>query len=849
MTNWSLGSYQDVFKELRTSLEGLSTKDSQKRLEEFGYNRLPEGQKTNWVLVFLGQFKELMVLILLAATVVSFLLGERVDAITIAVIVLLNAILGFVQEFRAEQALEALKSYAAPIARVRRDGRVVKINAEELVPGDVFVLEAGDRVPADGRIIEAHECEIDEAALTGESVPVNKREETLREAKPLADTANMVYQGTMVTRGRAIAVLVATGAKTEVGKIAHLLQEATVGMTPLQKRLHKLSIVLVAVCLSVSAFVALAGVIRGESIYKMFLAGVSMAVAAIPEGLPAIVTIALAIGVQRMIKINVIVRRLPTVETLGCATVICSDKTGTLTEGRMALREIRFQNRILTIDEIDRDLAESILLSTALVEEGDPTEVALVRGAKEKGVSIEGVLKRWEKLGEIPFSSERKMMTVAYRDRRTGEIWVFSKGAIDVILDKSQMVDKVRLHKDNEEMAGLSLRVLALGKKKLTSLEEEWEEGLEFLALMGISDPPRKEVKLSLAKSRKAGIKTIMVTGDHPATAKSIGEQINLLPPGGIVLTGAELDNLSDLQLKNLLPRVYVLARVTPSHKLRIVRVLKESGHVVAMTGDGVNDAPAVKEADIGIAMGRSGTDVTKEAASLVLLEDNFSAIVEAIEQGRAIYDNIRKFLRYLLSCNTGEILVMLVGTLLGLPLPLLPIHILLVNLVTDGLPALALGVEPPDSEVMTRKPRDPKEGILAGGLGIRVIMKGIAIALAAIGVFVYLLSTGSDVDRARTAVLASLVLSQLVHAFEVRTENRSLWELNLWGNRYLPLAVGSSLLILLGVIYLPFGAIAFQTVPLGLYEWSVVVLFTALSAGVVDIFSVNLRRVAFGSL
>ncbi|MHB9145440.1 MAG: calcium-translocating P-type ATPase, SERCA-type [Symbiobacteriia bacterium] len=871
---------------------GLSSQQAAHRLERVGPNRLVERRRVSAWKILQQQFQDFMVMVLLAATAISYFLGEVSDAITIVAIVVLNAILGFIQEFRAERSLEALKAMTAPKARVLRDGEPKEIAAEELVPGDILLLESGDRIAADGRLLETANLEVEESALTGESLPVRKRTAALDASDaPLGDRRNMVYLGTVATRGRGHAVVVNTGMETEMGRIAGMIQEAVESETPLQRRLDHLGKVMVGVSLAVCALVVVAGVLREEPVLQMFMAGVSLAVAAIPEGLPAIVTVALALGVQRMIKGNAIVRKLPAVETLGCATVICSDKTGTLTKNEMTVKAIytggswysvsgdgynpwgRFtrdgkdshsgtdpqlrlalltgavcnNSKLIKAERPRRGLRGLAGLAWRSSEEwqvqGDPTEGALLVAAAKAGLDREAQGREHVRVAEIPFESERRCMTVVTRGSK-GNFTAHVKGAPDTILELCNHVyaegrarpldDQTReaILRASDEMAGQALRVLAVAVRHLDALAadvtpEAVERGLTFVGLQGMIDPPRPEAVRALEKCHTAGLKAVMITGDHKATAVAIARQLSLLPPGGGALTGRELDAMDDQQLAQVVDGTYVYARVSPQHKLRIVRALKARGHIVAMTGDGVNDAPAVKEADIGVAMGKSGTDVTKEASAMVLADDNFATIVRAVEEGRSIYDNIRKFIRYLLSCNIGEVLVMLIAAVVGLPLPLLPIQILWVNLVTDGLPAMALGVDPAEPDVMRRPPRQPNESVFSRGLGRKIAIRGVMIGVLVLGLFTYDLYRFGDLTHARTMAFAALVMSQLFHVFDARSERRTLFEVGLFSNPYVIGAVSISTAMLLLVIYHTGLSAVFQTAPLDVADWTLVVLFS----------------------
>ncbi len=861
---------------------GLGEREARKRLGRVGPNVLEKGPDTVMWQMFFNQFKDFMVLVLLAATAISGFLGEWSDAVTIAVIVLLNAVLGVVQEYRAERSMEALRELTAPEARVIRDRVEKKVPAAELVPGDVVLLEAGDRVPADIRLVQTVDLEAVEATLTGESAPVRKHTRPLEKEVGPADAGNMVFMGTVLTRGRGLGIVVATGMATEMGQIAGMIREAEQEPTPLQRRLAQLGKGLVLFCLAVCAAVVVVGIQRGEPAYRMFLTGVSLAVAAIPEGLPAIVTVALAIGVQRMIKRNAVIRRLPAVETLGCATFICSDKTGTLTQNEMTVRRVRLAGGEFAVTgegyvprghfigdsgepggpDFEQVMRIAALCNNAVLVRdnvtvggffrsrksgpawrisGDPTEGALLVMAAKAGFWRERLEKKARRLAEIPFDSERKRMTVIYGDANGGRE-ALVKGAPDVVLGLCTHYlrdgrpvplderERAAILKAGSTMAAGALRVLGLAYRKLGPGEPAagadpaaLERNLVFVGLTGMIDPPRPEVAAAVRTCKRAGIRVAMITGDHRLTAWAVAREVGIAGRDSRVLTGEEMENMTDEELARAAQDVRVYARVSPRHKLRIVRALKQCGHVVAMTGDGVNDAPAVKEADIGVAMGRSGTDVTKEASAMVLADDNFSTIVAAIEEGRGIYDNIRKFIRYLLSCNVGEVLVMLLAVLGGLPLPLLPIQILWMNLVTDGLPAMALGVDPMDPHIMHRPPRDPRESIFAHGLGRRILGSGAVIALLTLGVFKLVLEGGQSLELARTVAFNTLVFLQLFYVFSCRSEHAPIWEVGWFSNPHLVAAVLISAGLQAAVTYVPFLRPVFHTVPLQPEHWALI--------------------------
>lgn len=853
---------------------GLSASEAEKRLKQIGKNQIEEGQKSAWWELFLEQFKDFMVWVLLVATVISGLLGEYHDAIAIIAIVILNAVLGFIQEIRAEKSLAALKKLTAPMARVLREGSWKKIAAADLVPGDIIALESGDRVPADVRLLSAEQLYIEESALTGESVPVHKQTDPLPQSQlPIGDHTNMAYMSTMVVRGNAQGVVVQTGMSTEMGKIAHLIQNTAESETPLQRRLEQLGKVLIVVALLLTAVVVITGIIHGHNAYKMFLAGVSLAVAAIPEGLPAIVTIALALGVQRMIRRRAIVRKLPSVETLGCATVICSDKTGTLTQNKMTVTHLYLNRQIIELDKgVPADLSPiqdklwqiGVLCNNARLlskkgrlkgrrvqSDGDPTEVALLMAAAGEGIEQQKLAADWQRVKEFPFDSERKMMSVIV-EHRSGKRWLFAKGAPDVLLERCayQLTDgreerltaqdKKQHLQGNHHLASLALRNLAFAYREIKGdvSEADAERNLTFVGLAGMIDPPRQEVREAIRLCRQAGIRTVMITGDHQTTALAIAQQLGIGRSQGLTVTGKDLYNMSASEFQRKVDDIDVFARVSPEHKIRIVQALQKKGHVVAMTGDGVNDAPAIKAADIGIAMGVTGTDVSKEASSLILADDNFATIVAAIEEGRSIYDNIRKFISYLLASNVGEILVMFMAMLLALPLPLVPIQILWVNLVTDGLPAMALGVDPPEENTMNRAPRNSRESIFARGVGWKIITRGLMIGFWSLVAFcVAYFENPQQLVLAQTIAFATLVLSQLVYVFDCRATG-SIFTRNPLSNIPLVLAVILSVFMLLVVIYYPPLQPIFHTVPLGLREWVLVCVTSTLPvilAGLVD--------------
>jgi Ca2+-transporting ATPase len=872
---WYNITCQEAVDYLSTDIKtGLGAQDVTQR-QKLGSNRLVEKSKVNPFTMLLKQFTDTMMLVLLGATVISGAVGAMADALTIMAIVVINCILGFIQEYKAEKSLEALKKLAASYCRVIREGRVISLPSQELVPGDIVVLEAGDKVPADIRLLESFALETDESALTGESLPVEKEADvTLASGTTLAEQINMLFMGTTITRGRCRGVVTSIGMDTVMGGIAAMMKETAESMTPLQERLDHLGKILIVICIAVCAMVALLGIYRGESIITMFLAGISLAVAAIPEGLPAVVTVVLALGVQRMSKRNAIIRKLPAVETLGCTTVVCSDKTGTLTQNQMTVKRLttisqeylisgegyKPEGKILDCDGNNVNIAADPVLQTILdiglncnnsnVElngreysvQGDPTEAALLVMAYKGQVS-----EKLPILREIPFDSERKMMSTLVK--KDDKYLLLVKGAVEKVLDLSTTLsrngtfyplnrqDRAKILQIQDKWAEDALRVLGFAYRIINAesihklSDEELEKELVFLGLAGIKDPPRPEVKQAVNDCLGAGIIPIMITGDYPVTARVIASELGISSSGGVI-RGIDIDNMSDDDLYHRALRDRVFARVTPQHKNRIVNVLQSKNQVVAMTGDGINDAPAIKKADIGIAMGITGTEVTKEASAMVLSDDNFATIIYAVHEGRAIYDNIRKFIRYLLGGNIGEVCVMFLASLFGMPLPLLPIQILFINLVTDGFPALALGLEPAEPGIMKRKPRPRTESIFARNLGWIIFRRGIYIAVITLAAFIMgVISSRMTGDNslltARTMAFTTLVLAQLFYVFECRSEVYSPFELGFFKNSYLVVAVLISICMQLSVLYIPAFQEIFKTIGLSLWQWVLILLLS----------------------
>jgi Ca2+-transporting ATPase len=888
---------EEVFQELNVSRDGLSSQEARERLAKYGYNEIRKVKRRTALHMFLDEFKDVFILLLIVATIFSAIVGyyeilqgeefmeAYADTITISAIIILCAVTGFVQEYRAEKAVEALKRLAAPKARVIRDGKEIIIPAKEVVPGDILVLEEGDYVPADARLIEVVELKANEAILTGESTPVDKELTVLKEETPISERRNMVFSATHIVYGRGRAVVAATGMNTEFGKIAERVQTAEEEETPLQEKLDrfagKIAKVVVAVCVLIFALEAFEVIMKmhfeAEGFIQAFMSSISLAISAVPEGLPAIVTIALALGARELAKRNAIVRRLSSAETLGAVTVICSDKTGTITKGEMTVRQIYVDGKIIEVtgtgyepkgefhqggDTVKPEGSlEYLLKIDALCNNaslrrndqnntweifGDPTEGALIVVAAKAGFEKETLEKTYPRISEIPFTSERKRMTTIHK-APDGEIYAFMKGAPEIVLEKCTYIleggeerklteeKKKKILEVNEQLAGNALRVLAMAYRRLPPSTEKYtadsiEREMVFVGLQGMIDPPREEAIEANKKCQKAGIKTVMITGDHKLTAVAVAREVGIYREGDIVLTGAELDKMSDEEFEKIVEKVTVYARVSPEHKLRIVNALKKKGHIVAMTGDGVNDAPAVKAADVGVAMGISGTDVTKEAADLILTDDNFATMVKAVEQGRVIYDNIRKYARYLISCNFDELLVIGVFAILGgifspelFPLPLLPAMILWINLVTDGAPAVALVTDPPDEGVMERPPRKPEEGIMHG-MGAFIITSFILQATGTILVFCleyyvwpshpWMLLDGTIDEVARqltyreatTTAFVQAALFELFVVWNCRSEKHSVWRMGrkAFQNKFFVIADLASVALTLGITYMP---------------------------------------------
>ena len=874
-STWHSATIKEVQDTLKVDEKGLSEEEVNRRLQEFGYNELVERKRTTILEIFLNQFKNIFVIMLLIATLISFLIGEIVEASTIAIIVILNAVIGFVQEFRSEKAMEAMKKLTAPKARVIRNGKEMIIPAREIVPGDITILEQGDRIPADGRLIEIVELKTDEAVLTGESTPVGKTADIVDKKAPVADRKNSVFMATHIIYGRGKAVITSTGMQTEFGKIAEMVQTVEAEETPLKQKLErfakKLGIIIVVVCAIIFAMELYEIFILGvgleaealESILKAFEVSVALAVSAVPEGLPAVVTVSLALGARELAKRSAIIRKLASAETLGATTIICSDKTGTLTRGEMTVRKIYVKGDMIDVTGAGYEPKGEFLLNdkTLIPKEGsnlnlllragalcsnasydgksilgDTTEGALIVVAAKAGMTKKDLEAKYPRVHEVPFTSERKRMTTVHHTSDK-KLVAYGKGAPEIILGRCSYILKdgetKKLDKKerniilsiNEAMAGEALRVLGVAYKELSDTvvknidDETVEKDLVFIGLVGMIDPPREEAREANHLCQQAGIKTVMITGDHKLTAVAIAKELGMLQ-SDMILTGAELDQKSDEEFEKIVENVTVYARVSPEHKLRIVQALKKKGHIVAMTGDGVNDAPALKQSDIGVAMGITGTDVTREAADMVLADDNFATIVNAVEGGRSIYDNIRKFSFFLMRCNFDELAVIGIFALLGLELPLTAGMILWVNLVTDGGPALALSMDPPDEDIMRRLPRNPDEGILHGRMASIIASFVTQFLGTAVLFYIAFYIWGRPLEEARAMAFVQATLRELFIVWNCRSDRHNAFKVGFTSNKFLLLAV---LISALGTILIPYIGL-FGTAPLDLVDWAIVI-------------------------
>jgi Ca2+-transporting ATPase len=814
-------------KFLNTTIEGLDKKEVNNRLKKYGLNSIKKEKPLSALSIFLKQFIDPVVLILILAVLVSFFINEKLDAIAITFILFINAVLGFFQEYKAEKSIRLLKKILPQKSKVIRNGKEVIVPSKKLIPGDILLLEAGDKVPADGRIIQTNNFKVDESTLTGESVPVNKYTHVLNKKTILADRVNLVFSGTTVTAGNALVVVTHTAMNTELGKIAHIVRETKETKTPLQKKLSRLSKDLGLLTILICSIVILFGFYQKIPFIEIFRTALSLAISVIPEGLPAVVTISLAIGIQRMLKKNALIRKLKSVETLGSVSVICSDKTGTITENEMTVvemfanneniqvkKDFLYNNKKINPLQLKKIISIAISCNNATLDVGDPTEKALLYLAEKTNIKREEILK------EIPFDSEKKYMITKHKN------FEYIKGAPENVLNlcgyyevngkilKLTDLQKNNFLEKNKEMASKALRVLGFAYKL--------KNKTIFVGLIGMIDPPRKEVKSAIKLCKKAGIKTVMITGDHKLTAEAIAKKVGI---EGKVIEGKELDSMSDDELKSSIYKIGVYARVNPIHKVRILKAFQENGEVVAMTGDGVNDAPALKKADIGIAMAIKGTDVSRESAGMILMDDNFSTIVSAVKEGRRVYDNIKKFIKFLLASNLDEVGIILLSLILKLPLPLLPLQILWINLITDSLPALALGLDPAEKNIMQRKPRNPKERILSN-LGGFIAVAGLIACIASFGIFLLALKIGFPIDKARTMTLTTIVMFEFFFVFSCRS-NLSIKEFNIFSNRWLIGGVLISFLLHCLMIYTPL-SIFLKVTPLGLTDWLLIITFAS---------------------
>ena len=864
MSLWFTKSPAETLSELETNqTSGLTSQEAEKRLEKYGPNALEGGKKESLIVRFLKQMKDPMIIVLLAAAVLSLIASrghDWIEAVIILVIVVVNAIISISQESSAEKALEALQKMSAPLAKVIRNGEIIRLETDKLVPGDIIVLEAGDLVPADARILECANLKADEAAMTGESVPVSKQAiDHLPEETVLGDRKNMVISSTVITNGRATCVVTATGMETEVGRIAKMLTNEDDGDTPLQRKMGEISKTLSFICLGVCVVMFVVGILYGKALLDMFMEAVSLAVAAIPEGLPAVVTIVLALGTQRMVKHNAIVKKLPAVETLGCAGVICSDKTGTLTMNKMTVTQVwsrgdAHRAEALTITSLCNDTVLTYDENGNPKTAGDPTETAFVDAAFKDGLDKNKLEAEMPRVAELPFDSDRKLMSTVHPVN--GKLRVMVKGAPDVLLSRcTHILDgspvaitdahKAEVLEANAAMAEKALRVLSAAYKDVDALPEgeltteNLECGLTFVGLVGMIDPPRMEVKQAVAECYGAGIRPVMITGDHKLTAVAIAKELDIFRDGDLAITGEDLDFMPQELLEQDVDKFAVYARVSPEHKMRIVKAWQSKGMVVAMTGDGVNDAPALKAADIGCAMGITGTDVAKGAAEMILTDDNFATIVAAVEQGRGIYANIKKAIHYLLSCNIGEIIAIFFATLLHKifpDVPLMPVQLLWLNLVTDSLPALALGMEPVEHSVMQQKPRSAKESLFTKGFTIRLCWQGAMVGILTLAAYAIGYHGFKNPAAANTMAFATLTFSQLFHAFDVRSEDQSIFKLGITTNPAMNKAFLVGLVLQLIVLLVPFVMSIFEVVYLNAWEYLAVLVLSLIPVIVSEI-------------
>ena len=853
---WHTQTVDEVKKALNTNIyTGLSEKEILKRRKKYGFNKLAEKKKESLITKFIAQFKDFMIIILLLASLISALMSyidktnDYADSIIIVSIVVINAVIGVIQEAKAEKSLEALKKLSSPISNVIRNSKNITIDSTELVPGDIIEIESGNLVPADCRLVDSFNLKVEESALTGETVPVLKEaNSTLPTKVSLGDMTNMIFSSTIVTNGHAKAIVTETGMNTKVGKIAKMIIDDTSPQTPLQKKLSNIGKSLGMICLAICLAIFIIGLIKGISLKEMFMTSVGLAVAAIPEGLPAVVTIMLSIGVTKMAKNNAIIRKLPAVETLGSSSIICSDKTGTLTQNKMHVVKIYNYKEDITSNTNSLDF-KFILELGAMCNDckinnnsstGEPTESAIVNIALKYGINKNSLYNKMKRVNEVPFDSDRKMMTTIHK---IGDKYrIITKGAPDIILQRCSYIynygslkqldynTEQNIQKANEEMANKALRVLAIAYKDVTNLpyninSENIEKDLVFTGLFGMIDPPRDGVRESILNAKKAGIKTVMITGDHILTAKSIAKDLGIYKDGDIAITGNELDQIPSRKFESEIMKYSVFARVSPEHKVKIVKAFQKAGNVVAMTGDGVNDAPALKNADIGVAMGKNGTDVAKNASDMILTDDNFVTIVKAVKEGRHIYDNITKAVHFLISTNIGEIVTIFLGLILGLDTPLLAIHLLWINLVTDSFPAIGLGLEPADKYIMNKKPKNPKKGIFSDGLWYKIFFEGCMIGILTLFAF-FIGIKNYDLTVARTMAFITLGLTELVHSLNIRS-NDSIFNNNFFNNKFLLVSFIFGAIIQISVTLIPSIAKMFEVTSLNISQWIYTILIS----------------------
>lgn len=862
---------EEIFKELGTSKTGLTEKEAEKRLQKYSFNEIKQAKKISPIKIFLQQFHNILIYILIAAVIISIFLGKKDDAIMISILIIINALIGFRTEYKAEKSIEALKKLAGLKANVIRDGKEIEIDARKLVPGDIINLVPGEKIPADSRLIEIVELQTQEATLTGESLPVKKELTVLSDKCQIADMINMIFSGTIITSGKGKAVVTSTGMQSQIGKIAKMMEETVDELTPLQKKLVILGRRLGTAILAIVLIVFISGLVKGEPLLEFFIFAVALAVAGIPEGLPIVVTIGLSNGVQRMIKRNALVRNLPSAETLGSTTVICTDKTGTLTKNEMTVKKIYtngkiidvtgsgyekkgeflFNNKKINIKELNLLLKIGALNNDANFDGkqviGDPTEAALIVSAAKAGIDKISIQKKYLRKDEILFTSERKIMTTMHNIN--GENLAYVKGAPEVVLSSCNFIyengkikkltekRKNEILEINKKFANSALRVLGFAYKTVLD-KSRAEKNLIFVGLQGMIDPPRLEVKEAIKKCKRAGIKVVVITGDNEITAKAVANAIGIQ---GKAINGQQLENIKNLEQH--VEEISIYARVNPEHKNKIVGALKKRGHIVAMTGDGVNDAPALKKADIGISMGLTGTDVSKEASDMILTDDNFASIVNAVEEGRGIYDNIKKFVEYLLSSNFGEILTIFVAIMIGLPLPLIAIMILWINLATDGLPALALSVDPEDPKIMERKPRRKNEKIISKPIIARMLIVGIVMMIGTLAVF-NMYNPETNLVYAQTMAFTTLVFFQMFNVLNCRSEFESLFQIGIFTNMKLWGAILISVLMQILVVHLPFFNNKFHTIPLTPMDWIYVILVSSSVLIIVEIYKFIIVRV-----